>query len=91
MDGVIFSMYVLKCFELGIIPIRNFDGKWVDVNKEIGSLSTEEARKMKRKFRKLWRKQQLKNQKTINNRISRSSYVHVALYKEAFKEFNKNS
>lgn len=44
----------------GIVPlswnVRNGAGPWFDVNKILESLPPEEARQMKRKFRKAWRK-----------------------------------
>ena len=56
MNEAVFSMYTLKCFELGIIPIRNFDGEPVNINEALDLATQDEVRKTKRKFRKLWRK-----------------------------------
>lgn len=84
MNEAVFSMYTLKCFELGIIPIRNFNGEPVNINEALDLATQNEARKMKRKFRKLWRK----SRKT-KCRGARSGRVHQILYKEALLEFDK--
>lgn len=39
---------------LGIVPIKYIG--WDGINQQLASLPPEEARKIKRKFRKLWRK-----------------------------------
>jgi hypothetical protein len=85
MNEAIFSMYTLKCFELGIVPIRDFNGTLVDIDSALESVPQDEVRKMKRKFRKLWRKS---CKSKIYNRWVRSQTVHQTLYKEAFLEFN---
>ena len=41
------------CLKLGIVPI---EGMSIDINRSLQSVPPDEARKMKRKFRKLWRK-----------------------------------
>ena len=84
MDEATFSMYVLKCLERGILPLRNIDGSFTQVDKGLLDLGPEEARKMKRKFRKLWRK---RGNKKLLNRHQRSFKVHVEIYREAYKEF----
>tara|TARA_Y100000389_G_C17429370_1_gene501611 strand:- start:129 stop:383 length:255 start_codon:yes stop_codon:yes gene_type:complete len=84
MNEAVFSMYTLKCFELGIIPIRNFNGEPVNISEALDLATQDEARKMKRKFRKLWRK----SRKT-KCRGARSGRVHQTLYKAALLEFDK--
>ena len=58
MDDGFFSMYMLHCFEEGIVPLRNGDEfrSSDDVIADLEKMSPAEARKAKRKFRKMWRK-----------------------------------
>ena len=43
----------IVCHDLGIVPIKDISH---DVNRILANIDPVEARKMKRKFRKLWRK-----------------------------------
>ena len=88
MNEAVFSMYVLKCFELGILPVLDINYKPSAVNEMLRSMSNEEARKAKRKFRKLWRKNS--KQKTCHRR-TRSARVHQKLYRQALMEFNNSN
>ena len=50
-------------FELGIVPMETPD---MDVSRVLKQLPEEEARKLKRKFRKLWRKLEKSNRRNSN-------------------------
>ena len=62
----------LKALDAGILP--SFDSD--DIKKLLATCDSDEARKMKRKFRKLWRKERRKEiQSTFNHRDHDSSIV----------------
>ncbi len=58
MTELVYSLYMLYAFEEGIIPLRNFDARRSpeEVRADLAAMSPEDARKAKRKFRKMWRK-----------------------------------
>lgn len=62
----------LKALQAGILP--SFDSD--DIKKLLATCNSDEARKMKRKFRKLWRKERRKDiQSTFNYRNNDLSVV----------------
>lgn len=52
---------------LGIVPISSIDLRH-DINRYLASLSPEDARRMRRKFRKLWRSAAKKPQKFVSDK-----------------------
>jgi hypothetical protein len=58
MDDSFLSIYMLHCFEEGIVPLRNGDRfrSPEEVIADLEKMSPKEARKAKRKYRKMWRK-----------------------------------
>jgi hypothetical protein len=66
----IYTVYL----EEGIAPIERIRD---NVNKQLSSMSPDEARKMKRKFRKLWRKCYKKDLKCRSN----ESYKDILAYR----------
>ncbi len=53
MDPVRRFLAHLAMFEEGLVPYEVF---YSDINRSLSSVSPEDARKMRRKFRKIWRK-----------------------------------
>lgn len=87
MNESVFSMYVLKCFEQGIVPVFDINYNPNNVSELLDSMSNEDARKMKRKFRKLWRKN---GKSKTDHRSLRGIRVHQRLYRDALSEFNSS-
>lgn len=58
MNGPLFNLKLqIEFMNKGIVPLGKTGAPiWNDVNKILSSLPADEARKMKRKFRKEWRK-----------------------------------
>lgn len=76
--------------ELGIVPLEDVD---VDIRTGLSQLSPEEARRMKRKFRKLWRRyareeegRSVYNKKYARMRLGMGTRVPSRAQKKARKE-----
>ena len=74
------SLFSLICLELGIVPNVSLDKDGDELKNMLDQLTPEEARKCKRKFRKIHRR--LKNKKIKNA----ESFKHEKLVNKCFGE-----
>jgi len=80
MNDATFSMYMLRCLEEGIVPMRSdvqSTRSSVDVITDLHNMTPKEARKAKRKFRKMWRKLRRKGERFDDGIEKLSCYVRA--------------
>jgi len=86
---------VMLFLEKGVVPMsgqpKTMSAPWhFDMNKILAALSPEEARVMRRKFRKMWRKAAASLEKR-NGRTARRTLRDIGFHEGAPKKAQKNS
>lgn len=77
------ALIAQEAYDAGIVPFA-FDKMKHDMNRLLADLTPEESRKLRRRFRKMWRKQVLKNTRSnSDDLILGSEQAHSAGLGEA--------